>query len=41
MFDVKGWRDFYAMLVADFDDFHSESDSARRAMHCDHSLSSP
>lgn len=34
MFDVVGWRDFYAMLVADFDDFHNEPDSARKAIHC-------
>lgn len=34
MFDIVTARDFYAMLVEDFDDFMSEPHSARRAMHC-------
>ena len=34
MFDVQTAEDFYAMLVADFDDFMAEPHSARRALHC-------
>ncbi len=34
MFDVQSAEDFYAMLVADFDDFMAEPHSARRALHC-------
>jgi predicted ATPase len=33
MFDIKTAEDFYAALVADFDDFMDEPDSARRALH--------
>lgn len=34
MFDIITARDFYAMLVEDFDDFIEEPHSARRALHC-------
>jgi hypothetical protein len=34
MFDPLTYRDFYAMLVEDFDDFMVEPQSARRAWHC-------
>lgn len=34
MFDLTTSRDFYAMLVEDFDDFMAEPHSARRALHC-------
>jgi len=34
MFDVVTARDFYAMLIEDFDDFMEEPHSARRALHC-------
>lgn len=34
MFDLTTSRDFYAMLVEDFDDFMAEPHSARRAVHC-------
>ena len=34
MFDIETSKDFYAVLVQDFDDFMSESYSARRALHC-------
>ncbi|MBW9089834.1 hypothetical protein JNB91_18635 [Rhizobium wenxiniae] len=34
MFDILSARDFYSMLVDDFDDFAVEPHSARRAMHC-------
>jgi hypothetical protein len=34
MFDIKTVDDFYAVLVADFDDFMDEPASARRALHC-------
>jgi hypothetical protein len=34
MFDLRTARDFYVMLVEDFDDFMSEPHSARRALHC-------
>jgi hypothetical protein len=34
MFDLTNSRDFYAMLVEDFDDFMAEPHSARRAVHC-------
>lgn len=34
MFDVQTAEDFYTMLVADFDEFMAEQDSARRALHC-------
>lgn len=34
MFDVESSADFYAMVVADFHEFHTEPQSARRAMHC-------
>jgi hypothetical protein len=34
MFDIVTPRDFYAMVVQDFEDFMDEPHSARRAMHC-------
>lgn len=34
MFDLRTSRDFYVMLVEDFDDFMAEPHSARRALHC-------
>jgi hypothetical protein len=34
MFDLTTSQDFYAVLVADFDDFMAEPHSARRALHC-------
>lgn len=34
MFDPLSCRDFYAMLVEDFDDFMAAPHSARRAWHC-------
>jgi len=34
MFDIQTARDFYALLVQDFDEFVEEPHSARRAMHC-------
>ena len=34
MFDLTTSRDFYAMVVADFDDYMAEPHSARRALHC-------
>lgn len=34
MFDLANSQDFYAVLVADFDDFMAEPHSARRALHC-------
>lgn len=34
MFDIITARDFYAMLVEDFDDFIAEPHSVRRALHC-------
>ena len=34
MFDLTNSRDFYAILVEDFDDFMAEPHSARRAVHC-------
>ena len=34
MFDLVTSHDFYAMLVADFDDYMAEPYSARRAVHC-------
>ena len=34
LFEPLSCRDFYAMLVADFDDFMAEPHSARRAWHC-------
>lgn len=34
MFDVSTARDFYAILVEDFDEYFAEAHSARRAMHC-------
>lgn len=34
MFEPLSCRDFYAMLVEDFDDFMAEPHSARRAWHC-------
>jgi len=34
MFDLANSRDFYAMLVHDFDDYMNEQHSARRAFHC-------
>lgn len=34
MFEIEGCRDFYRMLVADFDDFIDQSASGRRAIHC-------
>lgn len=34
MFDITTSRDFYAKLVADFDDFMAQPDSARHALNC-------
>jgi hypothetical protein len=34
MFDITTSRDFYAKLVADFDDFMAEPDSGRLALNC-------
>lgn len=34
MFDLTTSRDFYAMLVEDFDEYMAEPYSARRAFHC-------
>jgi hypothetical protein len=34
MFNIITARDFYAMLVEDFDDFVAEPHSVRRALHC-------
>jgi hypothetical protein len=34
MFDINNSRDFYAKLLADFDDFMENADSARHAMNC-------
>jgi hypothetical protein len=34
MFDIRTSRDFYAMLVEDFDDYVAEPHSTRRALHC-------
>lgn len=34
MFDVVTARDFYAMVIEDFDDFMEEPHAARRALHC-------
>jgi hypothetical protein len=34
MFDLTNSREFYAMLVEDFDDFMAQPHSARRAVHC-------
>ncbi|MBG1233726.1 hypothetical protein [Aestuariivirga litoralis] len=34
MFSVTKAKDFYAMVVGDFDDLMEEPDSPRRAMHC-------
>jgi hypothetical protein len=34
MFDINNSRDFYAKLLADFDDFMESADSARHAMNC-------
>lgn len=34
MFDIRTSHDFYAMLVADFDDYMSDPQSTRRALHC-------
>jgi len=34
MFDVITARDFYVMVIEDFDDFMEEPHSARRALHC-------
>jgi hypothetical protein len=33
-FDVTTSLDFYAMLVADFDEYMTEPESTRRALHC-------
>jgi hypothetical protein len=33
-FDIASSRDFYAMLVADFDEYMIEPESSRRALHC-------
>lgn len=33
-FGIASSLDFYAMLVADFDDYMAERQSARRALHC-------
>ncbi|MFL6388386.1 MAG: hypothetical protein ACJ71U_12965 [Terriglobales bacterium] len=34
MFDIATCTDFYAILVQDFDDYMSETHSARKAAHC-------
>ncbi|HEY5063718.1 MAG TPA: hypothetical protein VIJ04_02645 [Xanthobacteraceae bacterium] len=34
MFDIRNSRDFYAKLLADFDDFMENQESARHAMNC-------
>ncbi|MFF0923207.1 hypothetical protein ACFYE8_26320 [Rhizobium leguminosarum] len=34
MFEIVTSKDFYAMLVEDFDDFVAEPHSGRRALHC-------
>lgn len=34
MFDIMTSRDFYAKLVADFDDYMSAPDSSRHALNC-------
>ena len=34
MFDVATSTDFYAMLIQDFEEYMSETHSARRALHC-------
>jgi hypothetical protein len=34
MFDLENSRDFYAKLLADFDDFMENTDSPRHAMNC-------
>jgi hypothetical protein len=34
MFGISTVRDYYAMLVEDFDEFMAEPGSARRAIHC-------
>jgi hypothetical protein len=34
MFDLRTSRDFYVMLIEDFDDFMADPHSARRALHC-------
>ena len=34
MFDIFSAKDFYAMLVQDFDEFVEDQQSSRRAIHC-------
>ena len=34
MFDIATCTDFYTMVVQDFDEFMTETHSARRALHC-------
>ena len=34
MFDIKNAIDFYAKLLAEFDDFMADQASARHAMNC-------
>lgn len=34
MFNIENSADYYAMLVADFDDFMEDQRSARKAIHC-------
>jgi hypothetical protein len=34
VFDINNSREFYAKLLADFDDFMDNADSARHAMNC-------
>jgi hypothetical protein len=34
MFDIATCTDFYSMLVQDFDDYMSETHSARKALNC-------
>jgi hypothetical protein len=34
MFDIQNSTDFYAKLLAEFDDFMSDQESARHAMNC-------
>jgi hypothetical protein len=34
MFDINNSKDFYAKLVADFDDYMQNLDSARHAVNC-------
>jgi len=34
MFQIKGFADYYAMLVEDFDEYMREIHSSRKAIHC-------